>query len=144
MENHFQELTINQQQYELETQQFAQSQSNILSGLSEAAGASGIAAVAQSLANQGQIAAQQQSANIGAQERENMMAERQAAAQIQEQERAGEVWSRNMERDKQATLMSMSQQEVTMERENAMRAEEAKWGAIQGGIEGVVDAITPW
>ena len=52
MENTMEDLTVNQRQYELESQQFAQSQSNILSGLGEAAGSSGVAAVAQALAEQ--------------------------------------------------------------------------------------------
>ena len=103
------DLTINQRQYDLQTEQFQQSQSNILGGLSEAAGSSGIAGVAQALAQQGQLQAQQSSANIGDQERQNQMMERQMAGQIQAQEREGEVLSREMEMDKQGTLLGMAQ-----------------------------------
>jgi hypothetical protein len=137
MENTMEDLTINQRQFDLETQQFSQSQSNILSGLGEAAGSSGIAGVAQALANQGQIAAQKTAAQIGSQERQNQMAERQMAANIQQQEREGEVWSRNAERDKQATLLGMAQQETAAYAEQAAAAEQAKWDSIQGGISGL-------
>jgi hypothetical protein len=139
MENTMEDLTINQKQYDLEKQQFQQSQGNILGGLREAAGSSGIAAVAQALAGQGQIAAQTSASQIGAQERENEMKERQMAANLQDQDRQGEVWSRNAERDKQATLLGMSQQEVAAHREQAAAAEQAKWDAISGGVSAVGD-----
>jgi len=142
MENTMEDLTINQNQYDLEKQQFQQSQSDVLGGLSEAAGSSGIAAVAQALAGQGQIAAQQSSSNIGMQERENQMAERQMASNLQNLEREGEVWSRNAERDKQATLLGMSQQEVSAYREQAAAAEQAKWDAISSGVSAVGDIFS--
>ena len=66
MENVMQDLTINQKQAEFERQTFQQSQANILQNLQGAAGGSGIAALAQSLAQQGQIAAQKSAAGIGA------------------------------------------------------------------------------
>jgi len=134
MENTMEDLTINQRQYDLEKQQFQQSQGSVLGGLREAAGSSGIAAVAQALAGEGQIAAQSSAARIGAQERDNQNQERRMAANLQDQERQGEVWSRNAERDKQATLLGMSQQEVAAYREQAAAAEQAKWDAIAGGV----------
>ena len=137
LENTMEDLTINQRQYDLEKQQFAQSQSNVLGGLREAAGSSGVAAVAQALAGEGAIAAQKSSSNIGQQERENQMAERKMAANLQDKERQGEIWSRNAERDKQATLLGMSQQEVAAYREQAAAAHQAKWDAIAGGVSAV-------
>ena len=74
MENKFEDLTINQQQAQFQAQQFQQSQANILGDLRQAAGGSGVAALAQQLAQQGQIAAQQSSASIGQQEAANQMA----------------------------------------------------------------------
>ena len=44
------------------------------------------------------------------------------------------MWSREAERDKQATLLGMSQQEVAAYREQAAAAEQAKWGAISEGV----------
>ena len=70
-ENVYEDLTVNQQQAQFQAQQFQQSQANIMANLQGAAGGSGVAALAQSLANQGQIAAQQASASIGQQEAAN-------------------------------------------------------------------------
>ena len=137
MENTMEDLTINQRQFELEKQQFQQSQSNILSGIREAGGSYGIAAVAQALSNQGKLAAQQSSSSIGFQERENQIKERNMAANLQNMEREGELWSRNAEKDKVGTLLGMSQQEVAAYREQAAAARQAKWDAIAGGVESI-------
>jgi len=69
------------------------------------------------------------------------MAERQMASNIQQQEREGEVWSRNAERDKQATLLGMAQQETAAYAEQAAAAEQAKWDAIQGGVSGIAGML---
>ena len=142
MENTMEDLTINQRQYELESQQFAQSQSNVLSGLRESAGSSGVAAVAQALAGQGQLAAQQSASSIGQQERENQMKERSMAANLQCMEREGELISREQERDKQSTLLGMSRQEVAAYREQAAVAEQAKWDALSSGVSSVGSMLT--
>ena len=89
LENTMEDLTVNKQQAEFEAQQFAQSQSNILSGLKEASGGSGIAALAQSLAQQGQIAAQKSAASIGMQESANQRAAAAEAGRLQTQEAKG-------------------------------------------------------
>jgi len=83
LENTMEDLTVNQQQAQFEAQQFQQSQSNIMSGLRGAAGGSGIAALAQSLSQQGQIAAQRSSASIGQQESRNQALAAQQAGQLQ-------------------------------------------------------------
>jgi hypothetical protein len=142
MENTMEDLTINQRQYDLQTEQFQQSQANILGGLSEAAGSSGIAGVAQALAQQGQLQAQQSSAEIGDQERQNEMMERQMAGQLQAQEREGEVLSREMEMDKQGTLLGMAQQDVAAYREQAAAARQAKFDAISGGVSSLGSMLT--
>tara|TARA_R110002124_G_scaffold90960_5_gene231813 strand:- start:6190 stop:7179 length:990 start_codon:yes stop_codon:yes gene_type:complete len=71
VENSFEDLQVNTQQAEFEAQQNQQMQANIMSDLSGAAGGSGIAALAQSMANQGSLQAQKASASIGAQEAAN-------------------------------------------------------------------------
>ena len=58
-------------------------------GIELVAGSSGIAGLAQSMANQGQLQAQQISASIGAQETTNKRMAAQGAASIQQAERAG-------------------------------------------------------
>ena len=63
MENTMEDLTVNQQQAEFEKQQAMQSQANIMGQMRGAAGSSGIAALAQSLANEGSLQAQKASAS---------------------------------------------------------------------------------
>ena len=156
LENTIEDLTVNQQQAEFERQTFQQSQANILGDLRGAAGGSGIASLAQSLAQQGQIAAQRSSASIGAQEAANQSAAAAAAGRLQEMEAggaarldlqrasgqasidqmraAGERQSQQMEFDKQGTLLNMSQMETAAYMQQAQDANRAKWDAISGGI----------
>ena len=151
LENTMEDLTVNQQQAQFEAQQFQQSQANILGDLRGAAGGSGVAALAQQMAQSGQLAAQRSSASIGQQEAANQMAaarqagalqqmEAQEGSRIQTMQAQGEQISRNWERDKQATLLGMSQQKLAAHRDQAAMAEQAKWGAISSGIQGVTSA----
>ena len=139
MENTMEDLTVNQQQANFQRQQFQQSQANILQGLQGAAGGSGIAALAQSLAQQGQLASQQASASIGQQEAANQRAAASQAAQIQAQERQGELISRQQEREKTETLLGMAQQDFAAKRTAVADARQARFDAIQGGIEGAAE-----
>ena len=82
MENAFEDLTVNTQQAEFEAQQNQQMQANIMSQMAGAAGGSGIAALAQSMANQGALQAQKASASIGQQESANMKAAAEAGQNI--------------------------------------------------------------
>ena len=91
MENTMEDLTINQKQADFEKQQFQQSQANILDSLRGAAGGSGVAALAQTLAREGQLASQRSAASIGQQERQNQLAERQEASRIQGLQIQGEL-----------------------------------------------------
>lgn len=140
MENVYEDLTVNQQQAEFQAQQFQQSQANILDSVRGAAGGSGIAAVAQALAQQGSIESQRASASIGQQEAANQARAAQQAGTIQNLERQGEIISRNLERDQVGTALGMAQARTAQERQSAMMAEQAKFAAIQGGIEGITSA----
>ena len=71
MENSMEDLQVNTQQAEFEAQQNEQNQANIMSSMAGAAGGSGIAALAQSMANAGALSSQKASASIGAQEAQN-------------------------------------------------------------------------
>jgi len=139
MENTMEDLTINQKQADFERQSFQQSQANIMQGLRGAAGGSGIAALAQSLAQQGQIAAQRSAASIGQQEAANQRAMAQQAAAIQAREREGEVYSRNLEREKTSTLLGMAQQETAAYQAQEGAARQARTDAITGGMTGMAD-----
>ena len=69
LENTMEDLTVNQQEAQMMNQQGQQQRANIMDQMSGAAGGSGIAALAQQMAQSGQLASQQASAKIGAQER---------------------------------------------------------------------------
>lgn len=150
MENTMEDLTVNQQQAQFERDMFQQSQANILGNLREAAGGSGIAALAQTLAQQGQIASQKSSASIGAQEAQNQKMERQEASRLQTLEKQGQAnidqlvaqgdrESQQMNMQKQATLLGMDQQETAAYMQQAQAAEQAKWGAISGGVSNLMN-----
>ena len=108
MENTMEDLTVNKQQAEFQQQQQMSSQANIMSSMSGAAGGSGIAALAQSMAQQGSMDAQRSSASIGQQEASNQMAERNMAANIQNKEREGIGISRNQQFGKISGMMGMA------------------------------------
>ena len=114
MENTMEDLTVNQQQAEFTRQQQMQSQANVMGQMRGAAGSSGIAALAQSLANQGSLNAQKASASIGAQEAQNQKLERGEASRIQGLERSGDLMSRQMEFGKIDTLMKMAGNRMRM------------------------------
>ena len=132
MENTMEDLTINQKASEFQRQTFQQSQANILSGLRSAAGSSGVAALAQTLAREGQLASQRAAADIGQQEARNQQLERQEASRLQGLEREGELKSREMELRKQSTLLGMAQQETAAYAQQQQQAQQAKWAAISG------------
>jgi hypothetical protein len=89
LENKYEDLTVNQQQAQFQAQQGAQQRSNIMGSLKGAAGGSGVAGLAQAMANQGQLATQQASASIGQQESANRMASAGAASANQMAEAQG-------------------------------------------------------
>ena len=123
MQNTMEDLTVNQQQAQFEAQQGAQQRANIMQNMQGAAGGSGIAGLAQAMANQGQLSTQRISASIGQQESRNQMAAAQQAGKLQLQEAAGAEradrlklkgaeTARGLEYSKTGTLLGMSQQRV--------------------------------
>ena len=130
MENTLEDLTVNQQQAQFMAQQGAQQRANILDSLRGSAGASGVAGLAQALANQGRLQAQQASASIAQQEQRNKQLAAKEAARLQTLERqgafaidqmqrqadtaadmafrGGEAMVQEAEMSRQATLLSMA------------------------------------
>ena len=108
MENTMEDLTVNTQAADFTAQQQSQGMANIMGNMRGAAGGSGIAALAQSLAGQQSQNAQQASASIGAQEASNQASERQMAGQLQMAERKGDVMSRDMKREQYSTELGMA------------------------------------
>ena len=108
MENTMEDLTVNQKEAQFMAQQSQQSQANILQSMRGAAGSSGIAALAQTLANQGALDAQKAAASIGAQEAANQKLRAEEAGRIQDLEREGELVSRQAEKGKVESLLGMA------------------------------------
>ena len=132
MENVMDDLTVNQQQAEFEQQMAQQNQANILQGMRGAAGGSGIAALAQTMASQGALQAQKASASIGQQEQAIQQQQATEASKIQGMEREGEVISRQAEKEKVATLMGMEAADVEAEAAAEQAANEQMWSGISG------------
>ena len=82
MENVMEDLKVNTKQAEFQAQQGAQQRADAMGQLRGAAGSSGIAGLAQSMANQGQLQAQQISASIGQQESRNQALKAQGAQDV--------------------------------------------------------------
>ena len=97
MENTFEDLTVNTQAADFAAQQQNQALANTMSGMSSAAGGSGIAALAQAMAGQQSQNIQKASASIGAQEASNERAKAGGAASVQSQKAAGEGQRQQME-----------------------------------------------
>lgn len=135
-ENTMEDLTVNTQEADMIAAQQNQGMANTFDALQQSAGGSGIAALAQSLANQQTQNAQSASASIGKQERQNQLAEANMAAQLQSQEAKGELISRAQEKDKTDTMLGMSQQRLAA----ANQARSQATSSIIGGVTGLVGA----
>ena len=116
MENKMEDLTVNQQQAQFQSQQFAQSQANIMDSMRGSAGGSGIAALAQQLSQSGQMAAQSAAASIGQQEQANQKLAAQEESRLQGMERKGVVESRAAQQAKVDKLMGLAQDDQSRAR----------------------------
>ena len=151
MENVYEDLTVNQQQAQFQAQQGAQQRANIMENLRGAAGGSGIAALAQQMASQGQLATQQASASIGQQEAANQRLMAQGAQDVLAREQlkargAGEAEmqrlrgaeaSRGLEYDKTQAMLGMASGELSAANQAVAAAEAQKQQGIQSIIGGV-------
>ena len=164
-ENVYEDLTVNQQQAQFQAQQGAQQRANIMQQLQGAAGASGIAALAQTMANQGQLQAQQISASIGQQEAMNQRLAARGAQQVQAgqaavdlQQRQGEAMLQQAESGRISTLLGMeygalagaeagvqqgfaNQQSAIGMDAQMLAANQQMIGSIVGGALGAVGSI---
>ena len=134
-ENVYEDLTVNTQQADFVNQQQQAGMANTMDKLQGAAGGSGIAALAQSMAGQQSQNAQAASVSIGNQEASNQSAERQMAGQLQSNEIQGDYMSRAAEKDKTDTMLGMSQQRLgaaNTARDNATKS-------IIGGVAGMAN-----
>ena len=145
MENTFEDLTINQQAAQFQAQQSSQQLADVMGGLRDAAGTSGIAGLAQTLANQGALQIQRISAGIGQQEAANQRLVAQGSMRNQLAERQGLQNIEQAKRDRQATLLGMQMGEATganaaftQAQANQMNAQIAQQQALIQGIQSTV------
>lgn len=89
-ENPFEDITVNQQAAQFASQQAAQSRANIMDQFRGAAGASGIAGLAQAMANQATLQNARAAASIGQQESRNQALMAQGAARVSAMEQQAE------------------------------------------------------
>ena len=118
-ENPFEDMTVDMRAAEFQVQQGAQQRANIMQGLKGAAGSSGIAGLAQAMANQGQLQTQKIAAQVGQQEQANQLREREGQAAVQAAE-AG----------RQSTLLGMDAAGLA-------GANEAYQGALANQMSGM-------
>ena len=159
MDNAMADLEVNTQQAEFQSEQFQQSQANIMANMQGAAGGSGIASLAQAMANTSAKFARQSAASIGQQEAANNLAAAQNQAKIDmmtAQEKGniqqlqakgasavdmakaqGEVTSMQMEQSKQGTLLGMDANRLGA----AQQAQSQAMGQMAGGIGMAVGGI---
>ena len=110
MENVYEDLTVSTQAAEFQMEQGGQQRADIMQRLQGAAGGSGIAGLAQTLANQGALQARQVSVDILQQERQNAMMRAQGAMQIQQGERQGAAAADMAQRGGAAMVQSAEMQ----------------------------------
>tara|TARA_R110000824_G_scaffold286244_2_gene474409 strand:- start:99 stop:1055 length:957 start_codon:yes stop_codon:yes gene_type:complete len=145
-ENTFEDMTVNQQQAQFQAQQGAQARANLLSNLQGAAGGSGIAGLAQAMANQQQTQTQQISANIGQQEAANQRASAQGAMNVQRMTQQaqqtvayGEDLRQTNENKRQMGLLNLrsGRQQAQADFRGQIQAQK---NAVMGGIGDIVGA----
>ena len=133
MTNPFEDLTVNQQQAQFQSQQQQQALSSTMSGMQAAAGGSGIAALAQAMAGQQSQNLQASAASIGQQESANQMAAAKGAQNLQAQRAAGQQYVQEQEFGRTETLLGMSQQRKAA-------ADAARAAATQDLVGGIAEA----
>ena len=140
MENTMEDLTINQKGMELQNQQGQQQRANIMQKMGGAAGGSGIAALAQTMANQGQLAAQQSGAEIGKQEAANQASAAEEASKIQDAEIEGAGKARDLQYQKTANQLAAASGEYAAAGAAKDQATQDQMSAVGGIAEAFIPA----
>ena len=130
--NTFEDLTVNTQAATFAAQQADQSRANILGDLAASSGGGGIAALAQSLANQQTQAAQAAAASIGQQEGRNQVMAAQGEQSMQSMRAQGEAISQQREMEKTGNLLQMSAGRLQQAQEARQQATQSLVGGIAG------------
>jgi len=125
MENVYEDQTVDLKAAEFAKEQSQQSAANVMASMKGAAGGSGIAGLAQVLANQGQKQAQQAAASIGQQEKANQARALGESGRLQQLDREGEQKADMLQREgaRMVEQYDMQKQEKMMD--FAMQRKEA-------------------
>ena len=160
MQNVYEDMTVNRQAAEFEAQKAAQSQANIMQQMRTSAGGSGIAALAQSLANAGALQAQQAAVSIGEQEQAQQKLAMGEAARIQDlilgrkgEMQAediriqdliieGDIMKRQAEFDRLQSLMALGAGDVANWQAMAAAAQGQSQAGMEMAMEGTSDFAT--
>lgn len=134
MQNTYEDLTVNTQAADFAAQQQQQALASTMSGLQGAAGSSGIAALAQSLAQQQSANLQASSASIAQQEAQIKQAQAGEAARLQGLQAKGALEKQQFELGRTETLLDMAAQ-------RKMRATAARAQAKQDLVGGLAEAV---
>ena len=137
MRNPYANLRVNTQQAEFQAQQGQQSLLDIMSQSRGATGGSGVAALAQAMANQSTKAMQESSASIGTQE--SAINQARAGAEMERQTIVGqgEQQSQQLRAEKASVLTGYAADELA----SANEALAAKQEALAGGIGSMVGGV---
>ena len=160
MDNAMSDLQVNTQQAEFMGDQFQQSQANIMQNMQGAAGGSGVASLAQAMANSSAKFARQSAASIGMQEAKNNMMATQNQAKInmltaqegsknqlynakgaQEVDMAqakGQLMSMQMEQSKQGTILGMNANRLGAANQAQSQAQQQMMSGIGSMVQGGV------
>ena len=156
MENVFEDQTVDLKAAEFAREQSQQNAADIMQNMKGAAGSSGVAGLAQVLANQGAKQAQQASADIGRQEQANQARALGEAGRLQQLDREGEQKRDLLEREGSRMVEQYDMQKQEKMMDFAMQRKEAAdqdidnaaaqtdqfiSGAIQGGVTGIMSDI---
>tara|TARA_R100000900_G_scaffold82130_1_gene64417 strand:+ start:16085 stop:16738 length:654 start_codon:yes stop_codon:yes gene_type:complete len=129
-ENVYEDLTVNTQEADMLAAQQQQSLANTMGNLQGAAGGSGIAALAQSMANQQSQNLQRATASIGAQEQANQMKQMAQQDVLNQRFIQGEMYNRKAQASRNAGMLGRAEQRFT----DAIAAKQAATDQLMSGI----------
>ena len=153
MENVYEDQTVDLKAAEFQKEQAQQSAADIMANLKGAAGGSGVAGLAQVLANQGQKAAQQSSADIGRQEQANQARARAEAGRLQQLDVEGEQKRDLLEReggrmveqfdlDKQDKMLDLAMQRASAANQYVDEHEQMQDKFVAGAVSGIMGGVS--
>jgi len=135
MQNVFEDLTVNQEAARFQAERGAQQRANIMQTMQGAAGATGIASLAQALAGQGAMQARQISTDIARQEQANQLAAAKGAQAVDLAQRQGNQMVQEAEMQRQATLLGVQFQTAAGANTATQQAMQNQMAMQQAGIQ---------